>query len=792
MDTFTFKLALRNILRNKLSSTINILGFSIGIASCLFIFLFISYETSFDKFYPDADRIYRILGEFSSKEKHETNVYAWFPVAPDIKNEIPGINAYCRISDFRQIKCFVGEQVFSIDKASVADENIFSFFGLNLKIGNPQSALNAANNIVLTENTAHKIFGNANPIGEIIIWNHTSFTVTGILVNPPLNTHLNFDALFSIKYIEQSNDFWKEWGGGISFLSYLRLSEGINPQQIETAMPDFLYRKINKNWENFGLQYSISLQNIKNVHITNKTIEYDIPSTRSVTSMFIISSISLLILLLVIINYVMLYTAQKLAKSKDIGILKLHGASRFNLIIQTFIEVLCISLISTLIGILLLEFALPFLNNHLQTSVSLRHNIFSLFVFSIPSVLLLSAIITFLSTFRLITSKTIDIIRENNSNSYTRQLKSNLLISFQFAAVILLLVSVFVISRQNKFLSNKYLGFNKENIISIQTEEEISSDKLIGFKHDLQQIAAIQSVCLSSEPIGTNLTKNGYTLEGSQESSMLNVVYTDEDFLSCFEIKLVDGKNFSANSELNKDAIIVNQQLVKKSGWKSVLDKTIERDGKLRIIGVVNDFNFASLENSVQPLIIMANPAWDGWNYSVVNFRFKTSDNQSLLSQIDDLWKSRFPGTPYSISALENLLDKNYQQVKSQQKLISFFSYLSIFIALIGLFGLNILNTRKRTKEIGIRKVNGAKSIEIITMLGKDILKWILLSFLLATPIAWYAMNTWLESFAYKTDLSWWIFALAGILVCVAAIMTVSLQALKTAKRNPVEALRYE
>ncbi len=358
--------------------------------------------------------------------------------------------------------------------------------------------------------------------------------------------------------------------------------------------------------------------------------------------------------------------------------------------------------------------------------------------------------------------------------------------------MIVLLISVLVISRQNRFLLNHELGFNKENIVTVFADEEFLNNELEGFKQDVKRLASVRSVSLTSQTVGRWLTQNGYQIEGQQERTMLNVLYTDTDFLECFGVDLVEGRNFNSNNSLDKDAILINQQLVKKSGWDSPLDKTLDRNGKLKVIGVVRDFNFASLENSVNPILIMSNPAWDGWGYYNVNIRMQTSDIQGLINQLDHLWRDRFPETPFKISFLDDELASNYESVKAQQKIISFFSLLAVLIALVGLFGLTVFTTQTRIKEIGIRKVNGAKISEVMTMLNKDFVKWVLIAFVVAAPVAWYVMHKWLESFAYKTELSWWIFALAGLLALGIALLTVSWQSWKAATRNPVEALRYE
>ena len=792
MNILFFKLAVRNLLKNSISSLINIAGFSIGMAACIFIFLFVTHETGFDQHYPNTDKLYRVVGTYKSNNENSRSGFMWFPMAKDMKSEIAGIDDFCRVSEENTIKCYVDNHIKKIDNLRFADSNFFSFFNFQLLTGNPQTALNSTDKMVLTENKARQLFGKNNPLGKTITYNHTLFTVSGIAANPPLDTHLIFDALISSKYMEESDTYYTGYGGGVTLLSYLQLSDKVTPQQIEKAFPDFLYKKINKSWQDDGWSLSASLQNISAVHLSDGSIDYDVATNRSKKSIYIIVSISLLIVLLAIVNYIILFTAQRVTKTKDIGILKIFGAGNNSLLLQTFIEVFIITSIASIVGIFLLIIGTPFLNTYFQTSIRINTNVPLVIAFLLITILLLSILVTFFSTRTYPFSTSVKLVKTMVTPDTRKKLKGNLLISFQFTVVIILLVAVFIISRQNSFLQHTELGFDKENIITLQIDDEFQGNDLFKFKQDLRELAEIKAVSLSSEMVGSGLTKNGYIIGNEKNTSLLNVLYVDADFIKCFKMKLLSGRNFKTDTKLDKNAILINQRLVKRAGWKNPIDKKIIRNGTLKVIGVVEDFNFASLENTVQPMLIMSNPAWDDWGYSVINIRFQTSDIQHLLVQINKRWKNRFPETPLEISFLDNVLASNYKTFTAQQKIISFFSFIGIFIAVIGLLGLTIFTTRTRIKEIGVRKVNGATSKDIVLLLNKDFLKWVLIAFIIATPIAYFIMSKWLENFAYKTTLHWWIFALAGILALGISLLTVSWQSLIAAMRNPVEALRDE
>lgn len=782
MNIIFLKLAFRNILKNRISSIINVVGFSIGMAACLFIFLFVKYETGFDTFYPNSDKLYRVVGAFNSGNNVSKTGFVWFPMAEDIKNEIPGVADFCRISKDNSANILIENKVYKLDKLRFADTNFFNFFNYRLLTGNAETVLNNANKIVLTESKAKQLFGEDNPVGKSMVYNNKLFTVSGITSNPPLNTHMVYDAIASIKYIEQDELTWKEYGGGITLLSYLQLADNVTPMQIEKALPSFLDEKINNQWKGTGMSIAASLQNIKDVHLADGSIGYDSSTNRNKKSIYIIVLISVLILLLAIVNYVIIHIAQEITKTKEIAILKLFGAGKYSLMAQTYLEVVVIATIASILGFFLLWVCTPFLNMHLKTSIFVENAIYAVALFLFSSIFLLSIVVTFFSTQQGVFSKFVA----------AKNLKSNFLVTFQFTIVIVLLISVFTISRQNDYLLNTDIGFDKENIITLQVDNEFLNDELFQFKQDLHQLAEINSVSLSSQMVGNGVTQNGYNIGDENESSMINVLYADADFLECFKVNLLSGRNFKKNNELDKDVILINQQLAERSGWKDPLDKKIHRNGDLKIIGVVEDFNFASLESAVQPMLIMSNPAWDGWGYSVVNIRFKTANIRTLLGEINKLWEARFPKTPLEVSFLDDVLASNYESFISQQKIISFFSFIAIFIASIGLLGLTIFTARTRIKEIGIRKVNGATIKDILILLNKDFVKWVVMAFVAACPIAYYVMSKWLENFAYKTTISWRIYVMAGLGALCVALLVISWQSFKAAVSNPVDALKEE
>ncbi len=333
---------------------------------------------------------------------------------------------------------------------------------------------------------------------------------------------------------------------------------------------------------------------------------------------------------------------------------------------------------------------------------------------------------------------------------------------------------------------------DKENILMIESDEEFLNNELDIIKQEISRLANVQSVTLSSQPVGTGITQNGYKIEGQSDTKLINVLYTDKDFLNCYGIHLLKGNNFSGNPSADKDAILVNQELIKTLNWKEPLNKTLERNGTLHVIGTVNDFNFNSLAQNLKPLLIMANPEWDEWGYSTVSIRYQTTNIKKLRADIAQIWHKYLPESPYKISFFDDYLNTNYASYLTQQKIVTFFGFIGLLIACIGLFGVTVFLSQARIKEIGIRKVNGAKIGEVLLLLNKEFIKWVAIAFLTTIPITWYIMHKWLQDFAYKTQLSWWIFASSGIITLLTAVITVTWQSWKAATRNPVEALRDE
>jgi len=791
MNVLFFKMAFRHIVRNKLHSLINIIGFSIGIATALCLFLFIHHETGFDKFMPAAERTYRMIETIKIKDNTQVSGLIWYPLAQEVKSQVPSVESCCRVSEYIGSGVKANGHQIRLNKIKAVDGNFLDFFGLNLVSGAKASALNSPDKIVLSEETASLLFGTEACEGRQIEFLDKLFTVSGVVKQMPSNTHLSFDALVTNTFLESCRDYYLGWTGGVTFVSYIRLMQGVSPAQVKGPINSILDQHVNIPLKGSGMTVAADLQKITDIHLHSDPGWYDIDTNRSLSSLCLITLVGLILLLLAVFNYISLYIAQKTGKTKDMGILSVHGANRLNLKRQLFLEVLIVSFIAGILAWILFRVFTPFLNSSFNTSVSLKGNILPALIFIIALNIILSFIITFFAGRGFSTLNITGILKGEVAGG-SKMTAGKVLVAVQFFVITVLLTAGLYIHRQYKFLLNHDLGFDSKNVLVLSADKNLPSDKLAQFKQQLMEIPEISGVSLTTQPLGSGLTSNGYMLPGEEEATMINIIYTDTSFLDLFNIKLTSGRNFSGDPKADSNSIIVNNALVKYAGWKEPLGQDIRRNGRLRVIGTVNDFNFSPLSESVKPLIISCNPAIDGCGYSYVNILCRTQDMQRLTAKLKTAWEKSFPDAAVEIDFLDRQLAANYDTLVSMNRMITFFTLLVMLIACLGLMGLTIYMVQWRTKEIGVRKTNGATIRQILLMLNVKFLKWIFVSMLLSFPVAWVLINQFRSSFAYQASVDIGLFLAAGALAMITALLTITHLSWKAASQNPVEALRYE
>lgn len=789
MRNFYLKLAFRSILRNRFFSVINLIGLSFGLAASLYIVSFLKQEYRFDSFHQKSDLIYRGIIEHRFNDQVKTAAFLPALAGPDIFGAVPEIKDYTRISEPSPLMVKFENTFYEIKNLSVADGRFFNFLDYHLLFGNPSEVLNSPGQIILSQTQATTIFGNNNPVGQSLIRGDGNLlTVSGIFEDVPVTSSIQFDALISYKTIESEKSAYLGWDGGKTFLTFFELTPGVPIETVANKVQRVLDDGINIRFSQSGYKLLMTLQNIRDIHLTTG-LDWDLDSNRDKNFLLLIGFIGIIILAIAIVNYLNLASALAAERSKQIGVQKLSGAIRRKIIFQILIESIITTFFSSIIAIIIIWLAAPFFNNLLNTEVTF--DILSTGLILIALILIAGILSGLYPALSLSGKSIINSFRQKELSS-SKQPMRNALVVFQFGMAIIFIIALITVNRQLNFLLNKNTGFDKENILILHIPQKYENSKLNSLKQEINKLPEILNSSYSSEVVGGGITLNGFTIEGKDQVDIIYSLYVDEDFLDCYNIPLAGGRNFKRGGEFDQNSIIVNEEFLTKQNWNEWLGKGVSRDGKREIVGVVKDFNFAPLTRKIQPLIIGRNPGLDGWNFYVLNIRLKSGNMHSTISKIENIWNNFESNFPINYEFLEDRLNSAYKDIITYRKIVMMFSLLAVFIACIGLMGLTAFMNQLRTKEIGVRKVNGATTFGLLGMLVKDFAKWVIIALTLAVPISWYLLNNWLESFAYQANLSWWIFALAGLLALGIALLTVSWQSWKAATRNPVEALRYE
>jgi putative ABC transport system permease protein len=794
-----FKIAWRNLLRNKLYSLINIIGLAIGVSCCVLIFLYVQYELSYDAYNTKAGRIFRLTTE--SHEPKKTEHFA--PTSPMVSQRIhdnfPEVEHFVRLNFSRRTISY-GTAKFYDTRILYADSSMLSIFTFPMLAGDPVKALTAPYSIVLTESAAKKYFGKEPAYGKVMKMSDTiPLMVTGIIKDIPSNTHFGFDCLLSrttMSDMNKSNEDWKQnnemnWFNCDSY-GYILLSEKTDQKQFEAKMNTVIEKEMMDVRKSSGMWMNIRLQPIKDIHLrSHLDAEFRGNNNSDIVYVYIFSGTAFLILLIACCNFINLSTARSVNRSKEIGLRKVIGAKRPQLVAQFLGESLLFSLIASLLSLLLVVSAIPVFNAFIGVPLSLNLSVFWIYLTIIAAVGILAGLYPALlmSSFTPIRS-----LKGKVTHGLADIFFRKGLVVFQFAIAVMLIVGSSLILQQLDFIQNRNLGMNKEQMLGIEMR---SAD---------QRKAPVILKELMKNPNVVNGTVNGFSFKGMANITLLpegtaeneltscNVFSVDENFLKTFQIGLVAGRDFSKEFPNDvKDAFIVNEAAVKTFGWKTpkeALGKKIQwgggKDGK--VIGVTRDFNYASLRDKVNPLLIHMFPPWN----NTITLRLKTTDLSKTLRDLESTWKSVTIESPFKYAFVEDDFNSLYRSEQNMRSVLGAFTFLSVFVACLGLFGLAAFTIRQRFREIGIRKVLGSSVSGIVSLLSRDFLKLVLVSILIACPLAWYAMHTWLQDFAYKVEIGWWVFILAGSMALLVAFATVCFQAMKAAWANPVKSLRTE
>ncbi|TAG19593.1 MAG: FtsX-like permease family protein [Cytophagia bacterium] len=786
------KIALRNLIKNKAFSFINITGLSIGLACCVLIFLYTKDELSFDRFHQKKDNLHLVTCKIIEKKGVERTLgITAMTQGPSFKSEIPEIEEFVRVQRNNYI-VKKGTQTFD-EKVMTVDDNFFSVFSFPLIEGSPQTVLKDINSIVLTDEMATKYFGKEDPIGKILELQMNEkfvpFTVSGIAKNSPQNSSIQFKMLISFNYemAQNKDDNWL-W---LSYPTYLVLNPKANLKAVAAKMNQVYNNKASKEIEEekkhgFDATFIYGLQPFESMHLNTDLQEVSKASNPMYS--YILSGIALFILLIACINFVNLTVAQSLRRGKEIGVRKVVGGDRKQLIIQFLGESFFICLIAFTFGLFLAQLALPFFNELANKRLELNYLFDYKLVAGYTALFLLTVFTAgFYPSIVLSGFDPLKTLYNRFAHSGKNYLSKGLVV-LQFSLATFMIIATFFIYKQFNFMTNKDLGYNDKNLMVVDTGYE-NSKLAQTFKDEFSKIVGVQSLALRQQGSwGTRAKSNGRDLS-------VEFDHIDENYLPTLQLKLAAGRNFSRDFPSDfTNSVLVNETYVKEAGWKdNGVGKTIDffngQVTKLQIVGVVKDYHYGTVKQKIQPEVFTAQPDKP---YSRFLIKINPENKTKTIAAIEAAYHKILPYRPFSYDFMEDLNFKNYEEEAKWKQIVTFGAILMIFIACIGLFGLTMLSIQQRTKEIGVRKVLGASIFQISSLVAKNFVGLVLIAFLFAIPAAWYAINKWLENFAYPIDISWQVFALATLLTTLIALLTVSYQAIKAALMNPVESLKTE
>jgi putative ABC transport system permease protein len=798
----------RNILRNKFYTIILIVGLAIGIASSLLLGLYTWNELTYDNFHEKKNRIY--LVGVREKEGTQESISGWTtpPTGPALKEYFPEIEQTVRLCLwFNDVLVRKGENQFSEDNIVGADSSIFKVFTIPFISGDPNSALKEPNSIVITKKIAEKYFGSENPLGQMLHFEHffNECKVTGVVENLPDNSHIPMDILLSLSSLKQINFDFNQWWNH-TFSTYALLNENNKPEEIEKHLPQFVqkslepylleqYKKSYDEMYQAGNEYSLFLMPLKDVHLSTMLFE-NREGKRSLT--YALAAIGLIIIVLVSINYTNLATVLTFSRMKEVGIRKATGSNSKSLLTQFLIESTLIVFIGLFIALALVELILPVFNALTGQQVSVTYSspwmITGLCSFGI----LLGLLSGFYPAYTFASFNPIRALKGNVMMKNNNGIFRNILVVFQFTICIVMIVSTLVVYKQLNFMTNKSLGFTKDQILVIKRPDGLKKNKTV-FKNELIKHSGIESVSYSETTPGRHFNGHGQHFLGTPENEFQTIfpLVADEDILKTLGLELIAGKGFK-EQKIRSDKAILNETAVRMLNFNNPLEQKIDK-GTLRarevdVVGVVKDFHFKSFHHLIEPLVIYSMDIEKDEDHraSFILVRLNGNNFSSKLKYIQDTWKKFAPAYPFEYSFLDEDFKKQFERERTMTKVYTLFSFISITIACLGLLGLASFFANKRTKEIGIRKIVGASSLHIAGLLARDFVKWIFIATAIGSAISWYLMKQWLQRFAFQTEISWWLFLLAAACVILIAIATVSWHMYKAAARNPVETLRYE
>ncbi len=801
------KVSFRNFVRNKVYSSINLSGLIVGIAACLLISLHVIEEFSYDNFHPYSKDTYRVVMDMYAKGELRTKsapIYA--AVGPNLAKDFPEIVAAMRILPFGggvySVRQEDGSQIrFNEEKAVLADPNFFELFGFKLIDGDPKNVLSEPRQIVISESTAKRYFGNKNPIGENIVWRGRDDTkVTGVFEDFPENSHMQFDMITSLKSWEGYDEWVNNWGW-YDFYTFIRLSENVDINVFRTKISQYLDEKKAESFAENNIRQELVLQPIEDIHLYSKGLSWEMGENGGAENVYFLIAIAALILIIAWVNFINLSTARAVKRAKEVGVRKVVGAGKSQLIIQFLAEAFLYNFVAVLIATGIVALLVPVINGAIEISLE-RTLLYSNLVILGLSLLIVAgtAISGLYPAFVLTSFKPITVIR---GNLYKRKGKlgfRQVLVVFQFTASITLILGTFIVVKQLQFMRSQDLGFSPEqNLVVRGATSGSGGDDLDQrsqrFRNELLELPAVLNHAITNNiPGRENFGISGYTsIIFPDDLQNLYNVHTDDNFFVNFDIEFLAGRNFSKEILTDTAAVILNESAIRLLGFDSPdaalaekLNPNTRREFK--IIGVVNDYHQASLRDNLDPIAFFYHDGRGRFNL----IKLSTNDYPDVVRQIESVWDKVYPDNPFDFFFMDEFFDRQYKSDEKFNSIFIGFAGLAIFVACIGLFGLVSFTAEQSKKEISIRKVLGASVSKVVFLLAKDYARLIFIAILIAFPLAYYLMKQWLQGYAYQTSISAGVFVMGGLLISVIAFLTVSFKSFNVANSNPVNSLRDE
>lgn len=804
-----FKIALRNLLRDKVYSLINISGLSLGIACCLMLALYVLDEYRYDRHHERLNDLYRIDTKFESVIGFDKLGSASPPIAMTLRQEIPEVESAVRILNppgVAESLIKYEDKIFYETGGFIADSTIFDVLSYTLKEGNPKKVLTDANTVVISETLAHKIFGNESGINKNIIISQAgppiNYKVTGVFKDSEKSfLHANFFTSMMSEgwgeYIRTNPEAANEWAGQNFVPSYVKLAPGHSKADVEKKINDVLVKYGAENMKVLGLKKTLFLEPIKDIHLKSQ-----IDKNPRITFIYIISSIAVFILLIACINFMNLSTAKATKRASEIGIRKVMGAFRSSLIRQILGEAFIIVAISVAISIMLVQIALPFFNQLSAKSISFNNDNIASFLIALLALTIVTALIAgSYPAFYMSSFQPVAVLKGKFNLSSTSGRLRQILVVFQFMIAIVLVCGMLVIAKQLTFTREKNLGFNTQAKIVLPLRTSHARDQYEALKKEIQRNNTVLEVSGAEYIPGTTIWNDMmfYTDGGNMDNAILNRRnQVDAGYLELLGIKLVAGRSFTANRKLESNGkVIINETSARKFGFEpdKIIGKHVYFDwhgekSTFEVIGVMSDYNQTSLKDPVLPVMFEIAETPNRYKFIVASVNPSTF-NETIMS-FEKTWKTLIVDTPFEYAFLDDTIQKQYDEDRKVSKIITTFTIISMIICSLGLFGLSSFMAERRFKEIGIRKVMGASVTQIVSMMSKEFIKLVAIAFIIAVPLAWYVMDQWLNNFVYKTRIDVLLFLYAGLGAALLAILTISYESIRAASANPVNSLRSE